>query len=99
MVVLVATFKAKPGCETELENKLMGLISQVQNEENTLVYTLHKEVEDPNRFLFYEVYRDKEAREFHRSQPYVKEVLGSLSEIVEEPPAIRVYEKIGSLIR
>ncbi len=99
MIVLVATFKAKKGCEESLENTLKTLIPYVQNEAGTLTYTLHRGINTPDKLLFYEAYRDKEAREFHRSQSYVKEILGSISNLIEEQPTIEVYEEIASLRR
>jgi quinol monooxygenase YgiN len=97
MIVLVATFKAKTGCEMELENKLKTLVQHVQGEKDTLVYTLHRGMDDISKFLVYEVYKDKEARELHRSQPYVKEILGSITDLVQEPPAINLFEDICSI--
>lgn len=99
MSVIVATFKAKMGSEAELENALKALITYVQKEEGTRVYTLHQNEADKSKFLFYEVYQDKEALEYHRSQSYIKLVLNSISDLVEEKPTIDLYEEIASINR
>ncbi|MEA4926444.1 MAG: putative quinol monooxygenase [Syntrophomonadaceae bacterium] len=99
MIVIVATFKAKTGCEAELEKTLKTLIPYVQKEEGTRMYTLHRGIEDTSKFLFYEVYQDTESRNYHRSQSYVKEILGSIGGLVEEKPSINLYEEICSIDR
>lgn len=99
MSVIVAAFKAKMGSEEELKNALRSLIAHVQKEEGTRVYTLHQNEADKSRFLFYEVYQNNDALEYHRSQSYVKQVLNSIGDLLEEKPVIDLYEIIASVDR
>lgn len=99
MIIIVAKFKAKTGCEKELEELFKNAFPTVQQEKDTISYTLHRAKNDPGKFLFYEVYKDKDAFEYHRSQNILKKILIRAYELVEEEPSIEMYEKIASLER
>lgn len=99
MIVIVATFKAKAGMEKELEEGLVSVVPDVQKEEGTLMYTVHKAKADPGLFLFYEAYKDKEALEYHSSTPYFKALFGKIAPYLDGEPDIKVYKDIASLDR
>jgi quinol monooxygenase YgiN len=99
MIVITATFKAKAGQEQELEAAIQALVPNVQNEEGTLVYTVHKAKADPAQFFFYEMYRDKAALDFHGSTPYFKEFSGKIAGLLEAKPQIAMFEDIASISR
>ncbi len=99
MIVLAASFKAKAGLETKLEEALKAMIPKVQEEEGTLMYTLHKAKRDPGQFLIYEMYQDKAALNFHSSTPYFKEFFGQIADLLEGTPQITIYEDIASISR
>lgn len=99
MIVLVATMKAKQGKEAELENALKAVIPQVEQEEGTLQYILHRSKNDAGKFFFYEKYADKKALAFHGSTPYLKELFDMLKELLAEEPSIDLYEEVAAIKR
>lgn len=99
MVVIVASFKAQPGKEMALEELLKSLIPNVQREEGTLMYTLHRAKKNPGKILLYEMYKDKEALAFHSSTPYFEEFRKQLGEFLDGKSQIDVYEDIASISR
>ncbi len=99
MIVLTAIFKAKQGKEKELENLLREMIPQVQNEGGTTHYILNRSAVDSGHFLFYEMYVDKDALEFHSSTPYFQALLKNIESLVSEEPQIDFYEYITSISR
>lgn len=99
MIVLMATFQAKPGKEKALEQKLMGLIPHVQNEEGTICYILNRSAVDAGKFLFYEMYQDKKAFDFHNSTPYFLDLIDTMDELVSDKPQLDFYEDIASIKR
>lgn len=99
MIVLIALFKAKPGQEKELEQTLKAMIPEVQNEEGTTMYILNRAAADSGQFVFYEMYKDKAALEFHNSTPYFQALLKNIDGLVAEPPQIDFYEDIASISR
>lgn len=99
MIVLIAKLKAKPGCEKDVEKALMDMIPNVQNEEGTLAYVLHKGSDDTGLFLYYEQYKDQEALKLHSSTPYFKELVAALDGKLAEKPEETFYTIIGAIER
>jgi quinol monooxygenase YgiN len=82
-IVVVARIKAKPGSEQKLEEAFRSMIAKVREEPGCEQYTLHRQLKDPTVFLFYEVYKDKEALDFHGKTPHMAELGKSLRDLVE----------------
>ncbi len=99
MIVITATFKAKAGQENALEEVLKSIIPDVQNEEGTVMYTIHKSTADPGQFLFYEKYTDQAALTFHSTTPYFKAFGGKMKDLLEGKPQIAIFEDIASINR
>ncbi|QDR79401.1 putative quinol monooxygenase [Sporomusa termitida] len=97
MIVLVATMKAKPGKETELENILTSVMPKVELEQGTLQYVLHRSQQDAGKFLFYEKYVDKAALDFHGSTPYLQELFKAIAGLLAEKPTIDLYEEVAGI--
>jgi len=96
-MIVVAKIKAKTGKEGEIEEALKGMVGKVEQEEGTLIYTLHRARKDPTVFMFYEKYKDKDALSYHSSTPYFKEVFGRLGPLFEGAPEIEMYEEIAGI--
>lgn len=97
MLVVVAKMKAKLGKEQEMEEALRWIIPQVESEEGTLQYILHRAKKEPGTFLFYEKYRDKSALNAHGSTPYFAELFGKIGPLLDGDPTIEIYEDIASI--
>ncbi|HVN72626.1 MAG TPA: putative quinol monooxygenase [Desulfomonilia bacterium] len=97
MIVVVAVLKAKQGKEEEMEEALRWIIPQVDSEEGTLKYVLHRAKKDAGKFLIYENYRDKDAFNKHSSTPYFAELFGKIAPLLEGDPSIEIYEDIASI--
>ena len=99
MIVLVATFQAKPGKEKVLEEKLKGMIPNVQGEDGTTMYILNRSASDASEFLFYEMYKDKTSLDFHSSTPYFQDFINTVDELIIRKPQLNFYEDIASIKR
>ena len=101
MLVCIAKFTAKAGMEQELQDHLAAFVPQVQEEAGTLRYTVHrsKNRNTPGLFLFYEMYQDKEAFQYHSSTPYFQEFFGMIAPLVDGDPIIELYEDLASIKR
>jgi len=97
MLTVVAVMKAKEGKEKEVEEAVRSLVPNVQKEEGTLVYAVHKGRKTPGKFLFYEKYRDKDALNAHGSTPHFAEFFGKIAALLESDPSIEVYEDFVSI--
>lgn len=97
MIVIAATFQAKPGCEAELEKALRAMIAPVAREDGAVEYALHRSPKDAGRFFFYEKYRDQAAVEFHSATPYLKNLLESVPALCATAPSVEFYEPLISI--
>jgi len=96
-MIVIAKLKAKSGEESKMSDALRAMVSKVEKEEGTLVYTLHQAQNDPTQFLLYEKYADGEALKAHSSTPYFKELFGTLKPLLDGAPEIEMYTEIASL--
>jgi quinol monooxygenase YgiN len=97
MLTVVAVMKAQVGKEAEMEKALRDMIPKVEAEEGTLGYALHRMKKQPQKFLMYEKYSDKEALNLHSSSPHFAELFGKIAPLLDGDPVIEVYEELASI--
>ena len=74
MVVLYVTVQVKPECVAEyLELIRHDAEHSEKDEPGCMRFDVIQDLEDPNRFYYYEVYRDEGALEAHRQTPHFKQ--------------------------
>ncbi|MFO1395480.1 MAG: putative quinol monooxygenase [Burkholderiales bacterium] len=95
---VIAKLKAAPGKADALAQLLREQAAVVRREEpGCLAYIPHRDVADPETFVFYEVYRDEAAFELHRASPH----LAAFRERRERealaagPAEVRVYRALA----
>jgi len=96
-MIVVAKLKAKSGEESKMAEALQAMVSKVEKEEGTLIYTLHQAQNDPTQFLFYEKYADAQALKAHSSTPYFKELFGQLQPLLDGAPEIEMYNELAGI--
>ena len=72
-IVIMAPLRTMPGKGAELEKLFKQLVPLVKKEKGTLEYVLYRQEGDPDRFVVFEKYVDKEALKYHSSTDYFKE--------------------------
>jgi quinol monooxygenase YgiN len=93
-LTVVATIVAKPGCEKDVEALLTGLVEPSRNDKGCLLYDLHRAVDQPGVFLFYETWESKELLDAHLETPHLLDVLAKLGALAE-PSDIKLMTKIS----
>lgn len=84
MIVLKVDMLVKPGTEAQCREIIHILQEHTRKEPGCVQYVGHQSIDDPRRFLFYEVYKDRAALQAHRDAPYYKQYVdGGLGSIVE----------------
>ena len=96
-MIVVAKLKAKKGQEGQMEKELRNMVANVESEEGTLLYSLHRSQTDPGAFMIYEKYKDAEAFKVHSKTPYFKELFKALQPLVDGPVDIETYEELAGL--
>ncbi len=96
-MVVVAELIAIEGKEGEMEKALLAIIPDVKGEEGTLIYTLHRDMSDPTKFLFYEKYTDADALTVHSSTPHFKALFKTIKPLLAKEPKIGMYEELAGI--
>jgi quinol monooxygenase YgiN len=67
---LTVIIKSKPEYREELKLVLKNLVDNSTKEAACLRYDLHQNIEDPNVFIFHEIWKNKEGLDLHKEQSY-----------------------------
>jgi len=78
---------------------LQTVFPQVQLEQGTAAYVLHRSKDNVGHFFFYEKYQDQQALDHHGSTPYLKELFRKISSLLLEKPEIKLYEELAAISR
>jgi len=89
---VLAVFEAKSGKEHELEEVLTGLIAPTLKEEGCINYDLHKLIDIPAGFMFYENWTSKEAHAKHCQAPHLKAWQARTDELLAKPYDVTFWE-------
>ncbi|MEX0682347.1 MAG: putative quinol monooxygenase [Dehalococcoidia bacterium] len=102
MHTVTAEFRINEGKEAEALEAIKKVAKAVSdNEPGALMYTWHRGVKDPLQVLVYEIYRDDEATQAHRSAPYLAEFQKAFAEGVFDPGSVKIsrFERIAAIER
>ncbi len=81
---LVVRHVVKQGHEAAFDELVADVIEHIsRHEPETLVYISHAVTGDPTGRIFYELYRNQAAFEFHERQDYVRVFLAARDEHIE----------------
>ena len=80
---LCAEFTALPGAETRVAELVRDLTALVRAEPGNLAFNPHTLVDEPRRWLVYEVYRDEAAFRDHLAADYGAAFNAELEPLVE----------------
>ena len=90
-VSLIAEFTALHGRGDDVALLLAGLATKVRAEEGNIVFDCYRRLENPEKFVVYEIYRDKAAFEAHLGAAYGAEFNARLRELIVEPNSILTF--------
>ena len=94
-ITVIARLKAKPGFESRLEELAKGLIEPTRAEAGCVNYVLHRDLEDPAVYYFYEIWRSQEDLNLHFQTLHLKRALEIAPEILAEPLKLTRLEMLG----
>lgn len=70
-LTIIATIRARAGHEDEVLDGLRGLIAPTRSEDGCARYDLHRDLEDPTRFVFYETWESQEHLARHLESAHI----------------------------
>ncbi|TAL95405.1 MAG: antibiotic biosynthesis monooxygenase [Paraburkholderia sp.] len=93
-VAVVAISVAKPGCEEQLREAMVGIVGPTRKEPGALQYDLHRDVKEPRRFVFVERWESEAALAAHAKSAHIAAYKQASADWVEHFE-IRVVSKIA----
>lgn len=88
MFLLLVELQAKPSAAAELERVLAALAEGARAEPGTVAYAVHRQQEDAQAFVLYELYRDRAAFDAHLALPAVQSAMQRFEELLTAPPRL-----------
>jgi quinol monooxygenase YgiN len=77
-VIMLIEAKIQPARRAELLEAAHQYLPLVRAEPGVEIFTLAARQDDPNTFVFYEIYKSKAAQDFHLQQEFTKKFLATL---------------------
>jgi quinol monooxygenase YgiN len=84
-LTVVAHMRARPGREDDLHHALRALVEPTTRDEGYIAYDLHRGVDDPAVFVFYERWRDRDSHARHMQAPHLQEFVATMHELLDGP--------------
>jgi quinol monooxygenase YgiN len=94
MLTVFATITAKPGKEALVEEVLRSYVAPTREEEGCIDYVLHRSLESPHVFMFYENWRSAEDLNRHLESDHIRLGRQRLEGALSEPPHIEKFAKL-----
>ncbi|HOJ52134.1 MAG TPA: putative quinol monooxygenase [Syntrophales bacterium] len=94
MIVVTAFIKAKEGNGDDLERVIKGYAPKFLEDEGCLEYRVHRRLDDPHLFFFYEKYASDTALKNHSTSPHFKEMGAAMRAYVDGRPEINMYREV-----
>ena len=89
-----AIITSKPEYNTEVKEALKELVQATHQEDACILYDLHQDLDDGNRFLFYEIWESQEGLDAHNGQPHIKKFRAFAQGKLQEPAVVYRANKI-----
>jgi quinol monooxygenase YgiN len=96
MIVLVVEFTVRAGTEDQCRELVRLMEENTRQEPGCRQYVGHQSLEEPRRFLFYEVYDDDAALQKHRGAPYFRQYVTEGLDRLIETRTRRLYRPSSS---
>jgi quinol monooxygenase YgiN len=92
---LTVIIKSKSEYREELKSILENLLENSKKETACLQYDLHQNIEDPNVFVFHEVWKSTEGLDLHKEQSYSQQFNLTKDFFLQEKAIVYVTSRIG----
>jgi quinol monooxygenase YgiN len=93
-IVVVGSFTAQEGKETEAVEAFRALMEPTHDEEGCILYALHRGSDDPRRLAFVERWASREALEAHLASTHIQDILSRAPDLFADCGDIVVYEAV-----
>jgi quinol monooxygenase YgiN len=95
-ITVIAMLKAREGLEERVNQELLKMVEETHKENGCLQYDLHRSVEDPSVFVFYETWENRGCLDKHFETAHFLRLSGMVEELFEDEPVIQFFDKISA---
>ena len=95
-LTVIATMRAKPGKEAELQEHLLRLVPQTRTEPGCIDYDLHRLQDDPSVFVMYENWVDRGELDKHLQMPYMRAFGAALPDLLRSPLELQLLDTLSA---
>lgn len=93
---LIAFMRVSPGAQARFLAEARDVIRDSRQESGVITYQLHQSEKDPQQFVFYELFRNAGALEFHKNSSHVKSFLARTKPITLQF-TLQSFKPVGGL--
>ena len=94
-ITVIAKLKTKPGSEKQFEEAARKMIETMRGAEpGALQYVLHRAKNNPNEFVYYELYQDQAAFDVHGKTDHMKAFGGAIGSLLDGRPQVDILEEV-----
>ena len=99
MLLFIAAGRIKAESAEDMEAAIREFLPQVESEEGTLAFIIYRGTDDPHKLVFYEQYRDQDAKTAHNQTEYLRRFLEVLRTSLEGEGLTGFFEEYASIER
>ena len=89
---VVALVEGKPGSAEAIVNVVAPCITATRREQGCLSYTFHQDKARPDRFMFIEIWANKDALKQHAQSAHLKTLVDGLAPLTAHPLEVSVLQ-------
>ena len=93
-LIIIATARAKPGKEADLERALREVAAPTRAQPGCVQFSLYRAAAAPSTIVGFERWVSAADHESHLQGAHVQKLMASMANLLAEPPSIVAYEAL-----
>jgi quinol monooxygenase YgiN len=95
-LTVIATMRAQPGKEAELQDQLLSLVAHTRAEPGCIDYDLLRQQDDPSVFVMFENWADRGELDKHLQMPYMRAFGAVLPQLLRSPLELQMLDMVSA---
>lgn len=92
MIIVWGSIEAKPEALEEVSKLSLEHVKRSREESGCISHSVQQDVENPNRFIFFEQWQDMNALQMHFAVPESQGFVTRVSALANAEPQIKIFE-------
>ena len=92
MIIAWGSIEAKPDALNEVSRLSLEHVKRSRGEPGCISHSVQRDVENPNRFIFFEQWQDMHALQTHFAVPESQGFVTSVTELAVSAPEIKIFD-------